>query len=1125
VRHFSSVFGRDVGNVRIRLNDAVASEHDADAVAMGDEVHVAPGVHLDKRLAAHEVAHVVQQSGGGNGLSMLPSRPMRRKPDDLESTGDEPLDPFVTGWSSVPAAVLVVRTANNLGIVPLRNAVYVPDPATAARFDPRVPRKPGVAPVFGVPAIGAAGTRVIPAGRRSAIVMDAGAGKGVSVGMYLSQFAGSLRSVGVQTSAEIFILPIHAHADHVDQIVNLIRTYAIPSGNILIPRGLAGVAQMRDVMDALTTRARGDTVLTNLGYGPNWKPVALTDRGTGPEVIRLTHSAPGGVKIELIGLRSAIETARTTGQGIDLASYIARITHPDRTKTVVLGDLRGADLARFRDAMERERPGSWAAFFEGASRLSGFSHHVGRLAAGDARGIMALLEVTVLSTGKVEIIEQTNLGQFGGARRDTLELAARIGAVVSTAEQPTTGQQPATRTSAVVATGTTVGAHGPDARVRATIPSQLTAGLQRIIQLDLAERTISDWRPVLDDRGQRAEVDELLREISASRAQLRSALAVAVEAGIAVRTGGTRRAGSPVLDYSAGTAGSTYAAALAGIPASTAAEDSITPRGFEELQKLRELPASDVPVRVALQRAALHGEYSETAFRAMLSSLSPGAARSLITGPRGGMSGKAFERVRAQWFLESSVMPMPDTVSTSGFSPGGRMAARGVAGGLLLIELVNQVGVPLWQSIKLGQMTAKKRDLYDFARRILFWAQMGAKPSVMGVEDPFFSWSPSRTRGFDAVMKGLQEQKWDAVVIESPGLSDADVMIVLAFLSQNVRNYDEYWDLFGRSGQDAVRSVGTPWEDATWEIRVGDYDTTLVNQVEERWEKHDRLTQAMRALVPRWIANTEEHLDRFGRREKLSDADLERLGTFSHAAPWAPPPPLYQARLKTPTKSTKVRKATISQGENHPQPYIEHTVVWNTPPRFFVHEEVGKYLLVSGADFNTYASILPLWTEGWQLGLPYSTKFRVANEDATCLIEPALLERISEPPKPMPVPGPQMPLWIEQRIYFRFREKVPRSDPDYDFTIPLDETAGILRDNPTVRIRVIGHTDNVGELRTNEVLSLARAEAVKALLVTRGIGEDRLVAEGAGAGAPIATNATTDGRARNRRVEFRAVPP
>jgi OmpA-OmpF porin, OOP family len=67
---------------------------------------------------------------------------------------------------------------------------------------------------------------------------------------------------------------------------------------------------------------------------------------------------------------------------------------------------------------------------------------------------------------------------------------------------------------------------------------------------------------------------------------------------------------------------------------------------------------------------------------------------------------------------------------------------------------------------------------------------------------------------------------------------------------------------------------------------------------------------------------------------------------------------------------------------------------------------------------------------------------------------------------------------------------------------------------------VIGHTDNVGGDAANLKLSQARAQAVKAYLVSKGVAADLLFASGEGEAKPIADNATEQGRAQNRRMEF-----
>lgn len=83
----------------------------------------------------------------------------------------------------------------------------------------------------------------------------------------------------------------------------------------------------------------------------------------------------------------------------------------------------------------------------------------------------------------------------------------------------------------------------------------------------------------------------------------------------------------------------------------------------------------------------------------------------------------------------------------------------------------------------------------------------------------------------------------------------------------------------------------------------------------------------------------------------------------------------------------------------------------------------------------------------------------------------------------------------------------------------LDRVAEAARDCPGV-LRVEGHTDSTGSADLNETLSRARARAVRSALIERGVDPARLIAQGYGARVPIASNATPEGRARNRRIEI-----
>lgn len=85
----------------------------------------------------------------------------------------------------------------------------------------------------------------------------------------------------------------------------------------------------------------------------------------------------------------------------------------------------------------------------------------------------------------------------------------------------------------------------------------------------------------------------------------------------------------------------------------------------------------------------------------------------------------------------------------------------------------------------------------------------------------------------------------------------------------------------------------------------------------------------------------------------------------------------------------------------------------------------------------------------------------------------------------------------------------------------LDEMAAALGQIGGRKVEVIGHTDNTGTREANLTLSLSRAGAVRSYLVAKGIAGASIAVAGAGPDQPLADNASAEGRARNRRIEFR----
>lgn len=152
----------------------------------------------------------------------------------------------------------------------------------------------------------------------------------------------------------------------------------------------------------------------------------------------------------------------------------------------------------------------------------------------------------------------------------------------------------------------------------------------------------------------------------------------------------------------------------------------------------------------------------------------------------------------------------------------------------------------------------------------------------------------------------------------------------------------------------------------------------------------------------------------------------------------------------------------------------------------------------------------------YRIALPMNATYKVHVEADNFLAQTCQVASLSEVKEVRLEPIVKKRAIILNNLYFATNETtiLPESEQ------ALDDLYEMLIDNPTVRIRIIGHTDAVGSDRDNQVLSEGRANSVRQAMLDRGINANRIEAVGKGKTEPIATNDTEEGRAKNRRVEF-----
>jgi len=179
---------------------------------------------------------------------------------------------------------------------------------------------------------------------------------------------------------------------------------------------------------------------------------------------------------------------------------------------------------------------------------------------------------------------------------------------------------------------------------------------------------------------------------------------------------------------------------------------------------------------------------------------------------------------------------------------------------------------------------------------------------------------------------------------------------------------------------------------------------------------------------------------------------------------------------------------------------VNHVIIWVQNRRLRIYHQ-GAKVLDMPTNIHAETKFNRLRFSGWSAaGTPYITNLKIttaAPDTRSKLITEGKL--------------------ISYGIYFDVNKDIVK--PESYGTI--SDIAKVLKENPTVNIRIVGHTDNDGNDTANLDLSKRRAASVKNSLVSQfGIDGSRIQTDGKGENEPIASNTTSENKAKNRRVEF-----
>ncbi len=189
------------------------------------------------------------------------------------------------------------------------------------------------------------------------------------------------------------------------------------------------------------------------------------------------------------------------------------------------------------------------------------------------------------------------------------------------------------------------------------------------------------------------------------------------------------------------------------------------------------------------------------------------------------------------------------------------------------------------------------------------------------------------------------------------------------------------------------------------------------------------------------------------------------------------------------------------------------------------NSKTGTYttVLPTGGNYNLSVELDGYVSSSQSFEIEENAQYEEMNKDVflTPLEKPVMEEIVKEEVK-----KDTQPALFERSAAFEFQNvffETAKADISEESKLELDKMVDLMKNILSVKIEIEGHTDNVGSDESNMKLSLERANAVKNYLANAGIATERLQVKGYGEKAPAESNDSEEGRAANRRTEFKVL--